>query len=1135
MQSKLGLRGRLMVLVVAAILPLAALSVWSAVRGIDASMQLARTQLQFGASAVAASQDQTVEAARQLLAAVAVSTQLRAADSASCNLYFEDLRARYPSYTNIGLVAPDGSVACHANWRGPVVAAGDRTYLLRALAEGRFVMGEPVIGRVTGRLVLPFAEAVTDGSGKVTGAVFAALDLQSVTRVFGRLALPEGARVILADTRGKVIVEYPSRPGLQPGRLLVDRNVVAMVSAQRSATGESVDAMGQQRVFAVAPGHGGEGTGAVALVSLPRETIVGAARVRLLSDLAVMAAMLVAGLAVAWWIGGRAIIKPAEQILGTVRRMEQGNLDARVPMQLQGTTRGEFARIAAAFNLMADSLQVRQQDLRAELERSREAYEVLDTVINSMQEGLAVVDRQGAILMSNRAAERVLPEETIGTHPESWPEGMGLYQPDGSSYISPDDLPAARGLRGETGVMRVLVRNARVPQGRLMLCTYRPMDRGPDGDPERALVVMTDITDLQRAESDLVLLRNAVARINDIVMIAETAASDTRIVFVNEAFERLTGYGAQEALGRSGNILLGPDSDAQARTRIRAALEAGAPVREELLLYAKDGKAFWAELDIVPMADPNGRPRYFIVVERDISARKEYERELEQFTVMLQRMAEAAQRITQQHELADLLETVAEEARAVLGATEVVLTLQEPDGMRRAVSRMPGAADTPAGGRMLPVPLRDGAGNSVGWLALSGKAEGSFGPRDEYIAIELAQLASAALNNVRLFRQVQELNAGLEARIAERTAELSRQREMYRALAEQAPEVVWNVDVEGRVTYFNRAWYELVGGEPPQWQDLGWLTRVHPDDRGAVLATWERSRKTLQPYTGTRRVLGRDGEWHTMAYNAAPVLDADGKVVSWVGIDSDVTELKAIEAALRSSNQELEAFSYSVSHDLRAPLGAIGGFSRALAQRLAGQSDDKSVHYLQRIEAGVARMEQLIEALLGLARVTRAPLNRGEVDLSAMARDVLDALNAGSPGRQVTTVVQQGLVAQADPALLRIVLQNLLGNAWKFTAHRADARIEVGREGADGAYFVRDNGVGFDMDYADKLFVAFQRLHTEAEFPGTGIGLATVRRILTRHQGQVWGESQPGVATTFWFTLGETVVQRPPAPPLPAA
>jgi light-regulated signal transduction histidine kinase (bacteriophytochrome) len=275
-----------------------------------------------------------------------------------------------------------------------------------------------------------------------------------------------------------------------------------------------------------------------------------------------------------------------------------------------------------------------------------------------------------------------------------------------------------------------------------------------------------------------------------------------------------------------------------------------------------------------------------------------------------------------------------------------------------------------------------------------------------------------------------------------------------------------------------------------------------------------------------RRVRAKDGSYHTMSYKAAPVLDELGQVAFWVGIDTDITELKAIEQALRSSNQELQAFSYSVSHDLRAPLGAIGGFSHALTLKLEGHPDERVRHYLARIQAAVEKMEQLIEALLSLAQVVRAPLNYGTVDLGALARETLEGLQMQHPQRKVTVHVQDGLMAQGDARLLRVLMENLLGNAWKFTSHREDALIEVGRLADSSVFSVRDNGVGFDMAYANKLFGAFQRLHTEAEFPGTGIGLATVRRIVTRHQGRVWGESRVGEGATFYFALSETA---PPA------
>ena len=194
-----------------------------------------------------------------------------------------------------------------------------------------------------------------------------------------------------------------------------------------------------------------------------------------------------------------------------------------------------------------------------------------------------------------------------------------------------------------------------------------------------------------------------------------------------------------------------------------------------------------------------------------------------------------------------------------------------------------------------------------------------------------------------------------------------------------------------------------------------------------------------------------------------PVLDDTGEVAFWVGIDADITEFKAIERALRSSNQELEAFSYSVSHDLRAPLGAIAGFSKALEHKLHGLTDERATHYLARIQAGVEKMEQLIEALLSLAKVARAQMDWTLVDLTAASRDTLEALRIQAPERHVRIDVAEGLVARGDARLLRAAMENLLGNAWKFTSQTPNATIEVGQVPDSKVFFVRDNGVGFDM------------------------------------------------------------------------
>jgi signal transduction histidine kinase len=226
---------------------------------------------------------------------------------------------------------------------------------------------------------------------------------------------------------------------------------------------------------------------------------------------------------------------------------------------------------------------------------------------------------------------------------------------------------------------------------------------------------------------------------------------------------------------------------------------------------------------------------------------------------------------------------------------------------------------------------------------------------------------------------------------------------------------------------------------------------------------------------------------------------------------------------LEASNRELEAFCYSVSHDLRAPLRGIDGWSLALLEDYHDKLDEEGHRHLRRVRADTQRMGRLIDALLLLSRVTRGQIQRGPVDLTALARSVAARFQEAEPERRVEFSAQPGLTAQGDARLLEIVLSNLLGNAWKFTGGRPLARVEFGRTEIDSrpAFFVRDSGVGFDMNYAQKLFGAFQRMHRASEFPGTGIGLATVQRIIQRYGGRVWAEAQVDRGATFYFTLDE--------------
>ncbi len=263
----------------------------------------------------------------------------------------------------------------------------------------------------------------------------------------------------------------------------------------------------------------------------------------------------------------------------------------------------------------------------------------------------------------------------------------------------------------------------------------------------------------------------------------------------------------------------------------------------------------------------------------------------------------------------------------------------------------------------------------------------------------------------------------------------------------------------------------------------------------------------------------------------------------------DVTELREAEAVLATlhselevdaargttelaaANEELEAFAYSVSHDLRAPLRALAGFSTALAEDYGDRLDARGHEYLQHIQTAADGMSQLINHMLRLSRLTRSEMFYERVDLSAVVRETLAELSRQEPARRVATEVEDGLTGEGDAVLLRTALQNLIENAWKYTRHAPDARIAFRSErtGDDTAYVVSDNGAGFDMAYADKLFTPFERLHAAHEFEGTGVGLATVNRIVRRHGGLLRGEGAVGRGATFTFTLGRPAADRQPA------
>ena len=621
----------------------------------------------------------------------------------------------------------------------------------------------------------------------------------------------------------------------------------------------------------------------------------------------------------------------------------------------------------------------------------------------------------------------------------------------------------------------------------------------------------------RRRARTVVRFRQLAQAMPQIVFITDTHG---RVQFINDRWTEATGESAQSALGTGWARMIHPDDRDASLADMRRLMRSGQEVHHEHRLRYHDGIYRWQLLRSVPVLGSAGKVASWAGTSTEIDELKRAQTQLKAQSDLLSMAGHLAGLGAWAVEPASRRITWSDEACAILDmppgsspSLDEVFSLLSPAARDKMVAAVGECIErgTPFD---VEVEMHTATGRPV-WVRSIGRAVRDA--RGNVVRIEGAQ--QDITQRVRLLAEVRELNANLEEKVALRTGELARQEALFRTLAEQAPLPIWTVDPKGGATFFSRAWYDLFGGVPPRWEGYRWVELVHPQDLDAMNANWKNSRRTGEPYAGTRRLRACDGSWRSTTYRATPVRGVGGEIEFWVGVDTDITDTIARESALREANQQLEEFSYTVSHDLQSPLQRVASFAQLLEAQIDAAPHTKARHYLARIRANTDYMGKLIEGLLAVARVEQIDIVRGVVNLSDLAVEILERMQAEQPERHMAWRVDPGLVAMGDARLMRSVMENLLGNAWKFTSRSADAQITFGGSALRGEYFVRDNGAGFDMAYADKLFGTFQRLHGTDEFSGTGIGLAVVARALARQGGRIWADAAPEQGATFHFTL----------------
>ena len=809
-------------------------------------------------------------------------------------------------------------------------------------------------------------------------------------------------------------------------------------------------------------------------------------------------------------------------------------------------------------------------------------------IVDAAPSAMIVVDRDGKIDLVNVKAQELFgyrKEELLGRSiemlvPERFRRGHPNYRQNFLAQPTSRPMGAGRDLFG-------LHKDGYEIPIEIGLTPYE------SSDDQFTLALIVDITERKQAEEKIAYQAHLLENVNDAVIGSD---QNYLIRFWNQGAERIFGWKAEEVLGHSGREILRSEFINTDRETVLKILAEQGRWRGESILYRKDGSQVIMEVSSITLRDDNGMITGYVSVNRDISERKLAEDELRKNTARTQALADISRALAAVHlDYETVLDTIARRTTELIGdACSIrlvsddgqwleVTSLYHPEpktlaGLREILGTNPLRTDTGSVAQiiqtghsmlipvispeqlkiivpstawpilehisihsLLTVPLR-AQGGVLGTLTLTRDQPGRpYTSEDQAFLQDLADRAALSIVNARLYAAMQQLNLELEQRVAERTAALSQANSLLQMMLDHMPDQIYFKDAQSRFIRNSRSQAEALGLRDPA-EAVG---KSDFDFFPHAQLSYEKEQEIIRSgkplVDEEERVVWPDGRETWVSTTKIPLPDQTGQIIGTFGISRDITERKRAEVALQkakleleAANKELEAFSYSVSHDLRAPLRSIDGFSQALLEDYGELLPTEGHNFLERVRSSAQRMAELIDDLLNLSKVTRASMKLVPVDLSQLAQGIAVELQRTQPERRVNINITPNLKARGDPGLLQAVLENLLNNAWKFTAKREQAEIEFGskHENDETIYFIRDNGAGFDMAYVGKLFGAFQRLHAMTEFSGTGIGLATVQRIINRHGGRIWAEGAVDQGATFFFILPALERVRPQAEPI---